>query len=110
MKAQLFGNRDHVNLFTVQAVPFVGAFVVSPVLAVASAVRTLAGGILAIVGKIHQAATGNSKLLEKGMTHLRGGALNLAYSLANVATLGIFGGTFWVGYHFWELGKAITER
>src|SRR5690349_21306059 len=91
MKSQLFGQKDHINLFAVQAVPFVGAFIVSPVLAVASAVRTLAGGIFAIVGKIHQAITGNSKLHEMGMTHLKGGALNFAYSLTNVATLGIFG-------------------
>lgn len=111
MRSQLLGHKDHINLFAVQAIPFVGAFIVSPVLAVASAIRMLVGGIFALAGKIQQAFTGKESNLHKaGMTHLKGGALNFAYSLANIATLGIFGGTFWVGYHVWELGKAAAGR
>ena len=82
----------NIKYFNYQALPVIGPFVVSPVVAVASAVQILAGGILASIGKLKNVVTGSeSELYKKGIFHLKDGGIDLAYSVFNTCTLGFSG-------------------
>ncbi len=70
-----------------QGFPLVGPGVVSPIVAIVNLVKTIAGGIFALVGTL----SSNPSLKNRGISLAKEGGINIAYSLLNMVTLGVTG-------------------
>lgn len=86
------------TLSILQAAPFVGPFVFSPIKAVVSLAQMIMGVALTIIGAyltvINPSWQSSKEVIESGVNHVFSGCLSMIYSLTNIATCGLAGLSF----------------